>query len=319
MTATVQPNAKSLAPHSLSPDFKEIARLAREAAGVTIVQVAVPENAGAGLPASVPLAIVHGERPAATSLQDVLETYRIHPRRKQGVAKALTLESFISLANHHKTALSAVFADTTWTEPTFTAVIDYQDNTSAASYMRHRISYTFPLSQEWQVWTDSNGAKNAMSQGAFAAFLEDRIAELSAPTAGEAATYERDFATTIASPAQLIALSRGLQVNVESKVKTFVTLQTGEMQLQFEETHTDGDGRPLKVPGLFILSIAPFFMGEKVRIPVRLRYRKAGEKIVWFYDIYRPDQHITERVRDDLDKVGKATGLPCFEGTAEAQ
>ena len=74
---------------------------------------------------------------------------------------------------------------------------------------------------------------------------------------GSSATSARGVAT----PAQLIQLSRGLQVNVSSVVKNIVNLASGEASIAFDEQHTDGDGQPLKVPGIFMLSIAPFFMG----------------------------------------------------------
>lgn len=155
-----------------------------------------------------------------------------------------------------------------------------------------------------------------MKQEQFAYFLEDRVAELSAPTDHEKVTLEQQFATRIATPAQIVELSRGLQVHVNTRIKNATTLQTGEGQIQWEEAHNDADGKPLKVPGLFMLSIAPFFMGEKVRIPVRLRYR-AGNPLVWFYQIYRPDQFITEHVRNTLAEARARTELPAFEGVPE--
>ena len=164
-----------------------------------------------------------------------------------------------------------------------------------------------------------NGPKHAMSQEDFAWFLEDRIPDLSSPTDEEVIRFEQDFATTVATPNQIVQLSRGLQVHVGQKVKAFKTLQTGEAQIAFEEEHTDAAGKPLKVPGIFVLSIAPFFMGEKIRVPVRLRYRPAGEKgVVWFYEIYRPDLAITEHVRTTLADARERTGLPTFEGSPEA-
>lgn len=80
----------------------------------------------------------------------------------------------------------------------------------------------------------------------------------------------------------------------------------------------DAAGKPLKVPGVFVLSVAPFFMGEAVRLPVRLRYRADGGKLAWYIVPYRPDLHVTERVRDDLDMVAHGTSLPTFEGSPEA-
>ena len=293
-----------------------IVELTKKSVEPQLVEVPLPDL-GPGLPKAVPVIIDPQNRSVLAATQ-IVEAFRTRPATKRGVATALTLQSFIDLTNRHKTAASAVFADTDWKKPSFQAVVDYHEAESggAADNLRHRISYAFPLSEEWKAWVAQNG--EAMSQGDFAAFLEDRIADLTAPTDREKLDLERDFDTRIAAPAQLIQLSRGLSINVASAVKSIVNLSTGEASIQFDEQHTDGNGQPIKVPGLFMLAIAPFFMGEKISIPVRLRYRKSGQGILWFYQLYRPDKHVTERVRDDLTTVADKTALPTFEGSPEA-
>ena len=100
-------------------------------------------------------------------------------------------------------------------------------------------------------------------------------------------------------------------------MKNNVTLQSGEGQIVFEESHTGADGQPVKVPGLFVLNVSPFFMGEPIEIPVRLRYRVTGGKLIWFYQIYRPDQSITQAVRHAMGDVRNGTDLPVYEGSPE--
>lgn len=300
---------------ALRADLDIMAALGAKADGI---ELAVLFNGAKvpGLPESIPVALRRGNNPAVESVAPLFEAYRQHPARKSGQAAAQTFESFCALTIRHKTEHSAIFANMDWKKPTLTSVIDYHElATGHPNFGKHRIHYAFPLSEEWQKCIASDGEK--MDQGAFAWFLEDRIAELVAPTDTEKLNYERDFATTIATPAQLVELSRGLQVNVESKVKASTTLQSGEGQIAWEETHTDGSGKPLKVPGIFMLNIAPFFMGDKVRIPVRLRYRPSGGKVTWFYQIYRPDQFITQHVRDTLAEARETTALPTYEGTPE--
>lgn len=300
----------------VTPDFKELVRIARESAGVSVVEVQAPSDA-AGVPTALQIGVKHGATPELLDLHRYFESWRTRPRRRLGTAKTLTLQSFIDLVNYHKLDRSAVFADTNWQAPGFTAVIDYHAGPQGdPSFGQHRVAYQFPLSLEWQVWREQDGSK--MSQADFAAFIEDRIPDLASPTEAEVIALERDFQTKVATPAELMQLARGLQVNIEARVKNIVTLQSGEGQIAWEEAHKDADGRPLKVPGLFMLSIAPFFMGEKVRVPVRLRYRASGGSIVWAFQIYRADQFVTERVRTDLDIVSQKTGLPVYEGHPEA-
>jgi uncharacterized protein YfdQ (DUF2303 family) len=303
----------------LSPfgvDLAEAARLGAQANGVEVVQI-VPPAGLIGVPASIPVALKRGDKPEVLSVATLFDAYRQHPQRKSGQAVAQTFESFCNLVNRHKTPDSAIFADTNWQKPTLTAVIDYHEQKSAGlpANGKHRVHYAFPLSEEWRAWVASNG--KPMEQREFAEFLEDRVPELSAPTEAEAVLFEREFATRVATPAQVVELSRGLRVHVESKIKNQTTLQTGEGQIAWEEVHNGEDGKPLKVPGIFLLSIAPFYQGDKIRIPVRLRYRPSGAKIVWMYQIYRPDQAITDHVSATLKDAARLTELPTFEGTPE--
>lgn len=293
----------------------KLSDLGAKATGVSLaeINVAVPFD---GLPTRFPIAIKHGDQPSLVSVKALAEEWRSHPDARVGIASTLTLESFIALVNRHKSPNSAVFADTDWTKPALTAVIDYHPEEDAdAANGRHRVRYEFPLSEEWKAWIAMDG--KPMDQMIFAAMIEDRMAELSDPTDATRIWMERDFQTTMATPAQLITLSRGLQVNVEAKVKDFKMLQSGAGQVSFEETHTGANGQPLTVPGLFVLSVAPFFMGDKIEIPVRLRYRVKSGSISWFYQIYRPDASITEAVRNAILEVRSGTGLPVYEGTPE--
>lgn len=297
-------------------DLGVAASLGARAEGAEVVTLQAPDGIP-GLPAAVPVMLKRGAQPAVEGLHQLFEPYRLHPQRKRGIAEAQTFEAFCALTNRHKTEHSAIFADTSWRNPAFTTVIDYHDITNGgrADFGAHRICYSFPLSDEWNAWIENDG--QPMKQDAFAWFLEDRAPELSAPTDHERAALEQQFATTIATPAQVVELSRGLAVNVDTRVKASKTLQSGEGQIQWEEAHNGADGQPLKVPGLFILNIAPFFMGDPVRIPVRLRYRVSRSEVSWFYQIYRPDLHITEHVRRTLADARVATDLPSFEGKPE--
>lgn len=320
---TAQPSPEPLEPHAAlisqtSPfefDLDAAARLGARAEGIEIVTLSPPAECE-GLPAAIPVALRRGENPDVATVADLFERYRLHPARKAGTAIAQTFEAFNALVMRHKTADSAIFANMDWKKPSLTAVIDYHEarNGGAAAFGKHRVHYAFPLSEEWKKWIEMDG--QPMKQAEFAYFLEDRIGDLSSPTDAERIELEQQFATKVAAPSQVVELSRGLQVRVDTRIKNATTLQTGEASIQFEEAHTDGDGKPLKVPGMFMLNIAPFFMGDKVRIPVRLRYR-TGNPLVWFYQIYRPDLHITEHVRVTLNEARKATELPAYEGAPE--
>lgn len=295
----------------------KLSELGKEASGVAIAQLGDIQPLGAGLPANIPIGIRKGDAPGTFSIKSLIEEYRLFPARKQGTAKVLTLQSFIDLVNRHKTADTAIFANSDWRKPSVLAVVDYHalDVAGNPAWLKHRVAYEFPLSDPWKLWISQNG--EWMNQAAFAAFIEDQIADLSSPETGEVNDYERAFGTKIATPAELIQLSRGLQVFASVEVKNAVTLQSGEGSIVFNEEHRDAGGNKLTIPGLFILQIAPFFMGETIRMPVRLRYRLVDGKVKWAFQIYRPDLQVTDRVRTDLDIIRTKAALPVFEGFPE--
>ncbi len=288
----------------------EIAKLATEA-NARIITVAAPANAK-GIPSSVP-ALLDPSSGRVIELSNVFAPWRDRPERKTGTASVETLDSFIALVERHKTANSAIFAITDWQKPSFTAVIDYHG--ADPDNGRHRIHYAFPLSEEWKAWVSKDS--KPMTQGEFAEFIEDHIAELSLPDADEAKDFGGMFNTKVAYPNELIELSRGLQVNAETRVKNAVKLQSGESQIVFEEDHKNAAGQPITVPGIFILSIAPFFEGESIRVPVRLRYRLRDGVLSWIFMLYRPDIHITKAVNFALHDTAAALDLPKFTGKPE--
>lgn len=276
---------------------------------------------GEGLPASVPaLFDRNGQR--LISVKALLEEYRARPERRRGVATVQTLSAFIALTLRHQDPDSAVFADLDWRAPKFTTVVDYHcrgdgddGREHEPRHLDHRIEYPFPLSEEWKLWVGGNG--KPMTQGDFAEFVEDRIADLAAPSATEEKELGQRFQTKVADPAEIMQLSRGLQVLVNAEVKTSKVLQSGEGEIVFREEHRDAAGNKLIVPGLFMISVPVFFGGAPVRVPARLRYRPAGGSIMWAYQMWRPDLYVTEQLQRDADAVRVETGLPVYAGVWE--
>lgn len=295
---------------------KAIAELAQKAVrpGVLIV----PLGEQYGLPPEIPLLVDArpGQGDALKSLRPLIEQYRTMPRDRTGVAKVTTLQAFIDLANRHKDGDSAVFADACWPKPSLTCVVDYHTREHAARNGRHRILYEFPVTDEFTAWIKYNG--EPMKQAAFAAFLEDHAAELAAPYDAEASEYQRLFKERVATPAELIKLSRDLEIFEGARVKRQERLSSGERVLEFNVEHTTSDGGKVDIPGVFMISLPPFIDGDVVRLPARLRYRLVAGDIVWFYQLYRPERELRERVRQDMATVAKETELPVYEGAPEA-
>nr|WP_082009889.1 DUF2303 family protein [Methylobacterium sp. ZNC0032] len=305
--------ANSIPDHS--DGIRAIVDLARQTQGVEIVSLPTT-GLGNGLPPSVPIVIDRRDNREIKGLKRIIDEYRTEPGEVHGEAKVTTLQSFIDLVNRHKNEGSAVFGKTSWPEPALTAVIDYHGEKAAARWGHHRIRYAFPITDEFKIWIDRNS--KPMAQSDFALFLEDHAAELAAATPEEKKEYEALFKETFATPADLLELSRHLEVFVNAKVKQGARIKTGERVVEFVEEHMNGKGEPVEIPGIFMVSVAAFVDGAPVRIPGRLRYRIAGGEIQWSYQLYRWQFWLRKQIQADLTEAAKQTELPTFEGSPEA-
>lgn len=295
---------------------RAIEALATKAAGKLTHTTILPPAGAVGLPEKVHVLLEEGEDAQIISLHSALEEWRTLPERRKGVAKVTTLRALIDLASRHKDEHSALFARTLWPEPSLTAIINYHQTDKVARHGDHRVHYAFPLTPEFQRWIAKNGKE--MDQVTFAEFIEDNIMDLSVAMDGEVETYEKLFRAKFAVPTDLIELARGLEINVDSRVKTIVKLQTGEAQIAFDTEHKNASGEALHVPGLFMLSLPVFIDGSQVRLPARLRYRAREGKIGWTYLLYKWEDALRDRVVADAAIAATQSGLPIFEGAPEA-
>lgn len=286
--------------------------------------------------------LVHGEGLETLNINEYLDPLRPRPRRRKGIAKMDRLESLIAHTRRFSDKDSVIFADATPTAPSITAVLNYHEAALIAGksdpatgevmpaliadcplprFGDHRGVYQFPLSDEWKAWLGGNEV--VMSQAEFAEFLEDRILDVLPPPQSddESAKALREIAATLngsfATAAKLMELSRGLAINIDARVKNAQTLASGEVSLQYEETHNDSKGQPISVPSLFVIGIPVFAFGEVYRIAVRLRYRVGGGAIKWFYSLYRIDRVLNHAVEEAAFRVADETGLPLLFGKPE--
>lgn len=322
-----------------------IAELARAGTGLNLIPLPLSDLIGRSpiTPQGTALMLQNADGDQrVVDLLPHMEPYFQRPLARKGTATALTLLSFIDLVNRHKGVSSAVFGDPNWRKPTATAVIDYHDQVPEpgsddrvaqpadsppsrsldpyARHGKHRIHYAFPLDEAWQAWVKIhdrcvNGLP--LDQHEFAEWIEDHIMDIGSPTAVEEAEIKRLFGATVATGADMMTLSRGLEVNEKVAVKTAVKLASGEGEIQFERAHTDKAGGAVKVPGFFMLNVPVFYLGDPVTVPVRLRYRVSEGVVTWLMLMHRPDIHVTGAVQAAFDKIRTETNLPLYEGSAE--
>jgi uncharacterized protein YfdQ (DUF2303 family) len=256
-------------------------------------------------------------------LQPIFDKYRAYPRRRVGSATLTDLASMIAHIERFATDRSAVFADPNREAPKLTVVFDYHpkegigDDVGAADWMQHRAVYAPTLSDAWTVWDESDSTQ--MAQGDFAHFIEDRLMDLVVPDLDDPTlkTFAALVQGKFASPSDLVALSRGLAVNVDTKVRQAVQLNTGAIAVQYEEQHQDGEGAPINIANLFQICVPVFYGGANYRMAVRLRYRLSGQRLAWHYSLVRPELVFDHAFMEIVDKVRSETSLPVFLGTPE--
>lgn len=256
------------------------------------------------------------------SIKRLLDEYRSVPERKTGTTTLTTLDSFCEFVNRHKTSHSVIFVDDVKPDqPTLHAIFNphkaEKDSLPAEGIgpdnQDHRAMYCFPLSDEWKAWT---GLPATFSQADFAYFLEDRITDVViAKEGGEVAQFAKELGLTLATPARLIELSKGLALSVNGRFEQKVNTGSGEGMLTWQEEHRDESGAPLKVPGAFAISIPVFRLQGHYQMPVRLRFRVGGDKKVsWMLSPQRLDKALEYALEGAEEKVAASCELPVFRG-----
>lgn len=251
----------------------------------------------------------------------MLDQYLTKPWRRRGTATLTDADSFIAHLGRFMSQESAVFANPDRQKPSLTAVYDYHpisDKVTEADFLGHRAVYAPQLSDEWRAWNAKSG--QSMPQADFASFIEDRITDVIVPNLDDPKikTFAELVQGKFASPSELLALSRNLAVNVETAVRNAIVLTTGEISVRYDETHKDGEGRPIDIANLFQICVPVFVGGPLYIVAARLRYRLlAGGKITWSYQLVRPDIAFDDAFNGIVDKV-RAEGTPVFLGAPEA-
>jgi len=259
---------------------------------------------------------------AQHSVKKLLEPYQAAPERRVGTAQLTDLNSFIAHANRFKDDDSLVFLDrglAKGTGPVLIAVLDYHRKGAAGAprYGQHRSQYAFPMSDEWQAWQGQDS--KPMVQEVFARWIEDHLADVADPAKGGdgAKAFAELLSCGYATASRLLELSHGLDIHVGQRIKQHQRLATGETTMHFMEEHSDADGKPLKVPGAFLLGIPVFRGGDAYQLPVRLRYRVVQGSVQWSYELHQPQRILDHALAEACAEVTERCSLDVLDGVPE--
>jgi uncharacterized protein YfdQ (DUF2303 family) len=255
------------------------------------------------------------------SVKPFLDEYLLTPERIRGTSAHTTLGSWLKHYAAFKDEGTAVFANGLMSDPKITAVYNYNLASDNPRFGDHRAVFNCTLSDEWNAWSRHGGS--ALSQHEFAAFIEDNIGDIQGKPdlTDEANAVLKDVSSMLgyayAGQADMLQLSRGIEINESAKAKTGANLRSGERTLEYITEHKDGNGEKLAVPGLFLIAIPVFKDGVIYRLPVRLRYRLKDGTVLWSYDIYRDDKAFKDAYDEICAQIATQTGAAVFVGQPE--
>jgi uncharacterized protein YfdQ (DUF2303 family) len=243
-----------------------------------------------------------------------LESTRAVPARKRGSAALLTPESFIAYVKTHATAGTALTGTVTEKAGSFTALLDYHypkhDTVDTAGWAEHTASLALAATPEWARWLAKSGTD--LDQKTFAEFLEDNAPDITVPEGLDVRQGEK-----YPSQQELVSLALTLQVKTDVQFGNQIRLQNGEQQLTYREAieGSYGADNKLAIPQKFALAIAPFAGTPKYLVTARLRYRAAGGKASFRYEIERPHKIVEDAFNDVKQKIEAETERRVLVGT----
>ena len=248
-----------------------------------------------------------------------IERLAFQPPRRVGEVCLSTLDSFIQYVKRNevsgRTTVWARLDETQVTETEFVAVFNDTLESSVPlgadeapqGWRDDRAIYSPVPTREWLTWSGKDRAR--MSQREFAQFLEENLDDVHVlgPDVGR-----------LPSGADMLEMSRSLEITSTSRLRSHAREQSGSFEFTFIKSEDDATVERMKFFDRFCVLLAPFQNGPTPPawpIPARLRYRAESDgKVVFWYELIRPDKVLQAAVGEMLVRVRNETGVPVLEG-----
>lgn len=175
-----------------------------------------------------------------------------------------------------------------------TAVLDYHNpdgEETIARHCRHRAVFTPQLSEQYARWRAIDD--KAMSQEAFAAFIEEFANDIDTP-----------------APATMLEVASDLEMTCGMVYKSRTNTQNGMSSFAFEETGKAVTKGGVEVPKQFSLKLPLFFGEAPVEIPVFLRFRASkGEPLQFLVKIRDRETREQNAFLQTVNRISELTQL----------
>lgn len=243
-----------------------------------------------------------------------LESDRDLPVAINETAKLHRLEDWVEYVNLYRTDATIAFADVD--ELYFSAQLEYHrpratkpspsegegleaflSHEPAPGWNRHTAGFRARHSLEFAAWKLINGRK--LSQVEFVRFLEDQLATITEPQAG-----------------QVLEVCSNLEAIKKVTFQSAIRMRDGQRQLAYKEEDQALGG--VVVPETLKLSVSVFDGQPATEITALLRYRIDDGKLHFIIDLHQCQTII----RNEFDKLidsakNMLTGVPILRGELE--
>lgn len=269
-----------------------------EAAAILAAGAAVGTNVISVDSSSSPFVVV----PDGYVVHSIEQTLQ-HPLRKRASVKTSDAKGFCDYIGIHRQAHSLIYADIDYDAGRFCLVGVLNDHGPGVPGWRdHTCILDRRQSVEWKRWTGKN--KSAMSQGDFAAWLEENLADVLS-------------ADGMPSGSDMLQMAVGFERTSEKRLKSKINLQSGVLRFEYVDNEDKDTRTSMGVFDRFAIAV-PVFDGSNVayRVDARLRYRDNSRKLSFWFELIRPDRPFRQAVDDEVAMVAKKTGLEIINGRA---
>lgn len=227
------------------------------------------------------------------------------PHRIKQAVEVWDAAGFVAYFLAFRDENSRVLADVN--AATVTAILDYHEGGNDSSDMEpmprwgsHELTLSLKKSPEWLLWMASN--KKSMDQDAFATFIEDNAPDINDPSA-----------------ATMREIASDLHETHEMNYGSTATAANGSKKLIYTQDNKSTFGKSdTTVPESFQVRIPVYIGGGLVQLVARLRWRVAGGKVSFWYDLLRADA--AERAAFDATRqeIAGAISAPIISGAIRA-
>ena len=252
-----------------------------------------------------------------------LNNHMKRPLRKTGIRSFESTKSFCSYVNKHKSEDETIIV--AHEDSGRIKAILNDDGATEPSWSDFGALLALGFSNQWLTWFKNSYPKREsfFGQEEFANFIEDNRSDL------KVGTFKDNDGKDVKnlSALELTAVITNLDITYEENITSKVNLSTGETTLHYENNEV-GQGS-FAIPKRLFLAIPIYKSGDLFQVDLRLRTKKSGSSLVFYFIIDQVDllkegafDMICQRITDGnmgseekADKQFSGTGIEVLKGT----